>query len=92
MEPMERSLETTSFSPIQEISLISKKPNFRYLFHNSQPLVPILRQFNPVYVTTNYFLKNHLNTIPAFTFTPAKWSFPSSHPTKTLDAQIILFI
>ena len=38
------------------------------------PLVPILRQLDPVYTTTSHFLKTHLNIILPFKPSSPKWS------------------
>jgi hypothetical protein len=38
-------------------------PNFHYSIHKSLPLVPILRQINPIHITPPYFCKIHFNII-----------------------------
>jgi len=88
---MERSpsSETTSFSSSQEILRISNKPNVDYLLHKSQPLVPILSQFNPISVTTTFFLKIILILPHHLGLRLQSGVFPSSHPTKTLDAPLL---
>ena len=56
-----------SSSTRHDISRILWNPKVHYHFHNSPPLVPILRQMNPAHTLTSYFLEHHSNIILALT-------------------------
>jgi hypothetical protein len=55
--------EAASCAVTQEFPSILWHPNIHYRVHKSPPLVPILRQINPVHITPTYLSKNHFNII-----------------------------
>jgi hypothetical protein len=57
------SWEAASGSATQEFFNIFCNPKIHYRVQNSPPLVPILRQINPVHTTLPYLSKLHLNII-----------------------------
>jgi hypothetical protein len=67
--------ETSSHSTTQEILHLLGKLKVHYHVHESQSLVPILSQMNPVHKFPPYFPKTHSNI---FSSTPrsSKWSLP----------------
>jgi len=75
---MEQSppLEDNRFSASQEIPYLLWHPKFHYRIHKYPPLVPILRQIDPLHALTFQFLGIHLNII--FPSTPGS---PSGFPT-----------
>jgi hypothetical protein len=54
------SLEANTSSASQEIIRILWKPDVHYLIHNSQPLVPLLSNMDPV---PSHFSKIYFNII-----------------------------
>jgi hypothetical protein len=59
--PMEHSFpKANGFSANQEISRILRKQKFHYLTHNNPPLVPILRQINPVRCPVLFFFEDQV--------------------------------
>jgi len=61
------SSESSTHSASQEIPRLLWNPKVHYRFHNGKPLVPVLKQMNPVHNFQSYFPKTHSNIIYLFT-------------------------
>jgi hypothetical protein len=57
------SSEANSHSANQEIPRPLWNPKVHYRVHNNLPLVPIVRQINPVHILTGYSVKILFNII-----------------------------
>ena len=86
------SWEANWFAASQEIPRILWKPKVHYLIHKPPPLVPILRQPNPVHIPTSHLLEIHPNIIHPSTPKSPQWSlslrFPHQHPIRPLSSSI----
>jgi hypothetical protein len=78
------SWEAKSSSAGQEISCILRTHKVYYHIHNSQPLVPILIQTNPVQNSSPYFSNKHSNINSHLRLDLPNGLFPSDFLTKTL--------
>jgi len=74
----------SNHSASQEISYLFWNPKIHFRIHNSEPLVPVLRQMNPVHNFPIYFSKNHSNIILLSTPRLSEWCLPFRFPTKIL--------
>jgi hypothetical protein len=77
------SWEPAGRSAIQEFPNILGNPKIHYHVHKNPPLVPILRQINPVHITPTYFSEIHFNIILPPASRLSKMFF-SGFPIKTL--------
>jgi hypothetical protein len=75
---------TQSLSYSKNFPTIYGPPEVKFHVHSSHPLVPILRQFNPVHITLFYFSNNHLNILQLNLSLDI--GIFSGFPTKTLRA------
>ena len=66
--------EANRFTASQEIPHILWNRKVHYRIHKCPPSVPILCQLDPLYTSTSYFLKIHLNIILSSTSGSPKWS------------------
>jgi hypothetical protein len=70
------SWEANSHSASQEIPLLLWSPKIHYRVHNSQPLVSIMSQMNPVHNFLPHFPKIHSNIIIASISRSSEWPLP----------------
>ena len=78
------SWEASSSSTSQQIQRILCNPKFHIHFHNSQPLVPIMSQFNPLHILSTGVLRSTLVLSPHLRRGLPNKLFPSSFSIKTL--------
>jgi hypothetical protein len=62
------SWHASRWAAAEELPKILWNPKVRYCFHKSPPLVPILRQINPIHTTPSYPCKIYFNVIHPCTF------------------------
>jgi len=78
------SWEVNWFAASQEIPRISRNPKVHYRTHKRPPIVPILRQPNPVHIPTSHLLEIHPNifhpSTPRSPQWPLSFRFPHQDP------------
>jgi hypothetical protein len=78
------SWEANSHSGSQEIPRLPLKKKVHYRIHKSSPLVPILRQMNPVHNTPPYFRKIHSDVILPSMHRSSEWSLCFRFPNQDI--------
>ena len=81
------SWKANSYSDAQDIPRTLRNPKVHYHIHNSQSIVPIPRQINPVYSLPSDVFKIHFNIIlpykPRYSKCPLSFRFPHQNPVCT---------